>query len=132
MNKKGLSLLEIVVALMILAVVMTGLGAVFVGGKRFITYNRGKMMAAEGARTRGAGFHGDVREDLYDHAVKDYVAADERLQLVTDRPDNIDYLVDPDVSQELISTVTTNTRPPGAAADTQMRKVEINMRWDLE
>ena len=50
MNKKGLSLLEIIVATIILALIMTGLTGVFIGGKRWVLHFRSRMTAGELAR----------------------------------------------------------------------------------
>jgi len=47
MNKKGLSLLEILISVLILALVMTGLANVFVAGKRHILHSRSRMTVSE-------------------------------------------------------------------------------------
>jgi len=47
MPKKGLSLIEILVAAIILALVMTGLANTFIVGKRYILHSRLRMTVAE-------------------------------------------------------------------------------------
>lgn len=51
MNKKGLSILEILISAVLLALVVTGLANIFVAAKRFILHSRSRMTAAE--RVRG-------------------------------------------------------------------------------
>lgn len=47
MHKKGLTLIEILVSAIILALVLTGLVNIFVAGKRYILHTRSRMTAAE-------------------------------------------------------------------------------------
>ena len=47
MNKKGLSLLEILIAALILTLVITGLVSIFVSGKRLILHSRARISAGE-------------------------------------------------------------------------------------
>lgn len=47
MGKKGISLLEVVISAVILALIMGGLGNLFVSGKRYILHNRYRMTAGE-------------------------------------------------------------------------------------
>ncbi len=65
MNKRGLSLLEIVVASVILAVVMTGLAGVFVGGKRWVLHFRSRSTAAELVKKFLDFLPGQVRQDQW-------------------------------------------------------------------
>ena len=50
MKKSGLSLLEILVAMVILASVVAGLASVFVSAKSLLMHSRGKITAAEAAK----------------------------------------------------------------------------------
>jgi Tfp pilus assembly protein PilV len=43
MNKKALTLFEIIVSVVILALAVTGLANVFVAGKRYIQHSRSRM-----------------------------------------------------------------------------------------
>jgi prepilin-type N-terminal cleavage/methylation domain-containing protein len=47
MNKKGLTLVEILVAMVILSLVLSGLVNIFVGGKRYVLRARSRMTASE-------------------------------------------------------------------------------------
>jgi len=47
MNRKALTLLEILISVIILALVVTGLGNVFVAGKRYIQHSRMRMTGGE-------------------------------------------------------------------------------------
>ena len=47
MNKKALTLLEIIISMMILALVITGLVNVFIAGKQFIQHTRYRVGAGE-------------------------------------------------------------------------------------
>ena len=47
MNKKGLSLLEILIAALILTLVITGLVSIFVSGKRLVLHSRARISAGE-------------------------------------------------------------------------------------
>ena len=47
MNKKALTLLEIIVSVIILALVVTGLANVFVAGKRYIQHSKMRMSGGE-------------------------------------------------------------------------------------
>jgi len=47
MNKKGLTLLEILIAALILALVLTGLVGIFVSGKKLVLHSRARMTGGE-------------------------------------------------------------------------------------
>ena len=68
MNKKGFTLLEILVATLILALVTTGLAYVFLAGKRHILHTRSKIQAAELGRLFLAPLQMDVRQDTWNQA----------------------------------------------------------------
>lgn len=65
MNKKGLGLVEIIVATVILAITMAGLVNLFISGKRYIQYNRSRMTAGELGKYFLEPLHMDVRQDLW-------------------------------------------------------------------
>jgi Tfp pilus assembly protein PilV len=50
MGKKGLSLLEILVATILFALVISGLANIFVAAKRYVAHNRGLVAAGEAGR----------------------------------------------------------------------------------
>jgi prepilin-type N-terminal cleavage/methylation domain-containing protein len=47
MNKKGLTLLEIIVSTLLLAIVMAGLTNIFLSGKRYLLHSRSRMSGGE-------------------------------------------------------------------------------------
>lgn len=47
MNKKGLSLLEILIASILLALVMIGMANLFIVGKRYVLHSRSRMSGGE-------------------------------------------------------------------------------------
>jgi len=64
-NNKGLTLLEILVAVVLLALVVAGLGAIFVSSKSYVIYTRSFMAAAESARYFLDPLRADVRNDTW-------------------------------------------------------------------
>ncbi|MDD5165915.1 MAG: hypothetical protein PHQ57_00795 [Candidatus Omnitrophica bacterium] len=47
MNKKGLSILEVLISALLLALVITGLANIFVAAKRYIFHSRARVTAVE-------------------------------------------------------------------------------------
>jgi len=67
-NKKALTLLEIIISVMILSLVVTGLVNVFVAGKRFIQHSRFRMGAVEIGKQFVDPLQDYVRQDTWDTA----------------------------------------------------------------
>jgi len=65
MNKKGLSLLEILISSVILALLMAGLVNLFVAGKRHIVHTRSRMAGGELGRLFFDYLQMHVREDTW-------------------------------------------------------------------
>ncbi|MBM3243721.1 MAG: hypothetical protein FJZ12_02670 [Candidatus Omnitrophica bacterium] len=65
MNKKALTLLEILVSVIILALVVTGLAAVFVSGKRYIQHSRLRMTGGEIGKLFLDPLQNFVRQDTW-------------------------------------------------------------------
>jgi prepilin-type N-terminal cleavage/methylation domain-containing protein len=65
MNKKGFTLMEILVAALIMVLVMTGLTSVFVAGRRHILHTRSRIQAAELGRLFLTPLQMDVRQDQW-------------------------------------------------------------------
>jgi len=65
-NKKGFTLLEILIAALILALVMTGLASIFLAGKRHLAHTRSKIQAAELGKLFLAPLQQDVRQDQWE------------------------------------------------------------------
>ncbi len=64
-NNKGLTLLEILVAVLILALVIGGLGNIFTSSKLQVIHTRSLMLAAELARYFLDPLQADVRNDTW-------------------------------------------------------------------
>jgi|SRR3989338_7255415 len=65
MRKKGLSLLEILISTLILALLMLGLGNIFVAGKRLILHSRSRMTGGELGKYFLDDFQMLVRQDTW-------------------------------------------------------------------
>jgi len=65
MNKKGLSLLEILISLVVLALLMASLTNLFVTGKRYILHSRSRMAAGELGRLFLDPLQMAVRQDTW-------------------------------------------------------------------
>ena len=70
MPKKGLTLIEILVSTIILALVMTGLVGIFIGGKRHILHSRSRMTAAELGKYFLDPLQMLVRQDTWNNATQ--------------------------------------------------------------
>jgi len=66
MNKKGLSLLEILIAALILSLVITGLAGIFVSGKRLVLHSRARMTGGELGKFFLDPLENRVRQDEWD------------------------------------------------------------------
>ena len=67
-NRKGFTLLEIIVATLILALVMTGLVNVFLAAKRHLTHTRSKIQGAELGRLFVTPLQMYVRQDTWNQS----------------------------------------------------------------
>ncbi|MDD4980848.1 MAG: type II secretion system protein [Candidatus Omnitrophica bacterium] len=65
MHNKSLTLLEILVAVLILALVMAGIANVFIASRRRLGQSRSKIQAAELGRLFLAPLQNQVRQDLW-------------------------------------------------------------------
>ncbi|MDD5255183.1 MAG: prepilin-type N-terminal cleavage/methylation domain-containing protein [Candidatus Omnitrophica bacterium] len=66
MKRKGQTLLELMVAAVILTLVVGGITSVFLSAKQFILHSRSRMAAAELSRTMVDYLHMHVRADTWD------------------------------------------------------------------
>ncbi len=64
-NLAGFSLIEIIVATFLLALVITGLANIFLAGKKHLVHTRSKIQSAELGRLFLAPLQMDVRQDLW-------------------------------------------------------------------
>jgi Tfp pilus assembly protein PilW len=112
----GLTLLEIVVATVILALVLVGLLNVFTVGKRYVLHSRSVMVAAELGRYFLDPLQNDVREDTWNNptnnlSVKSYNGASISIQNINFTP------------QYHVYDVGLNSTSP-------IRKVRVDIVWN--
>jgi len=65
MNRKGLTLLEILVSVILLAMMITGLTGVFISARRFAIHSRSRMAAAQMSKTFLDYLYMHVRQDTW-------------------------------------------------------------------
>ncbi len=111
MNKKGFTLLEIIIAMLLLASVMAGLVGVFVAGKRYIIHSRERMAGGEIEKLFIDPLGMDVRQDTWD-ANKLKIATG--VSLPAQKVNNVDYTGQYDVN---------------AVAGTDLRRVKVKVNW---
>jgi len=112
----GFTLVEVLVAVIILALVTTGLAYVFLAGKRHMLHTRSKMQAAELGRLFLAPLQMDVRQDQW---------ASNCLGAGTGCPASPanDVTVD-NITYEPATTVTQNF------SGTTLSKVKLTITWN--
>jgi len=110
---RGFTLLEILVAALIMAMVMTGLACIFFAGKRHILHTRSKIQAAELGRLFLAPFQMQVDQSQWgNNCLSNTGNCNDETQ--TFYNPRIDY------------TATYTTSPVGS---TNLRKVIVNITW---
>ena len=65
MNKKGLSLIEILVSMIIMGLVVSGLVGIFISGKRYILHSRSRITGGELGRYFLDPLQMQVRQDTW-------------------------------------------------------------------
>lgn len=114
MNKKGLSLLEVLIAAFILSLVVTGLLAVFISGKRLVLHSRTRITGGELGTYFLDPLQQEVRQDEWgDNCLSNTsncVTQDETLGGITYSANYI-----------------TN-----AVGTTNLRSVTVNITWNEE
>lgn len=65
MNKKGLTLMEIIISIMILSVTLVSLSNLFVSAQRWFWHNRSQYASSELGRNFLDPLHMDVRQDTW-------------------------------------------------------------------
>ena len=113
MNKRALTLLEIIISVVILALVMTGMVNVFVAGKQFVQRSRNRMTAGELEKQFIEPLQSQVRQDNW---------STNYLGTSTNPP----QATSPDGKYKADYTVST------PAYDTDIRKVVTKVSWTPE
>ncbi len=116
MHKKGLTLLEIIISIIILSVTMIGLASIFISGKRYILHARARMGGGELGKYFLDPLQADVREDTWDTTGNNLTVRPLPYPLRQERVNNIDY------------NYTYTVAP--APGDAGLRKVVAQIGWD--
>lgn len=114
MNKKAVTLLEVLIAVLILAITMANLVNLFVSGKRYILHARSRMTAAELSRSFLASLQMDVRQDSWGSNCVSADGVDTNCDTTPQTIDNIDYV--PSYTKDLV-------------AGTGLRRVVTSITW---
>ncbi|MCX5695118.1 MAG: hypothetical protein NTW18_00420 [Candidatus Omnitrophica bacterium] len=107
MNKRALTLLEIIVSTIILALVMTGLINVIVAGRQLLQHSRNRMGAGEIGKRFIDPLQNQVRQDTWSSSC-----------FGTDSLTN-------SISGMYTASYTINTHP----SDAQIKKVKTKVSW---
>jgi len=128
-SAKGFSLLEIVVAATLLALIMAGLANVFVASKRWLMHSRLKMTAGEMGKYFLEPLQVSVNQGDWDVDTGDYGTGNALyIHSWTDLPVSSG-------GKEYTPTYDIETVPPpgvGSTAPPQMRKVKVQVQWTEE
>jgi len=68
MHKKGFSMMEIIISMMLIAIVLIGLASLFLGSKRLILHSQSRMASGELGKVFLDPLHMQVRQDTWDGA----------------------------------------------------------------
>ena len=124
MNKKGFTLIEIIIATLILALVTTGLAHVFLAGKRHILHTRSKIQAAELGRLFLDYLPMHVRQDTWDQAAN---------ALSITLPAGRDCASQPGCpalpAERTLDGITYNPQYYISNVGTSLRKVKVTINW---
>jgi len=85
----GFTLLEILIAALILALVMIGTASIFLAGKRHIAHTRSKTQAAELGKLFLAPLQQDVRQDTWDNPSTNALSIDTTKPITTRYCDSV-------------------------------------------
>jgi len=123
MSLTGFTLVEIIVAALILALVTTGLAYVFLAGKRHILHTRSRIQAAELGRLFLDYLPMHVRQDTWDQAAN---------ALSTTAPGGRDCASQPGcpaATERILDAITYNPQYYISNAGTSLRKVKVTINW---
>ena len=122
-KKSGLTLIEIIVATLIMAITMSGLVNLFVSSKRWLVHSRARMTGGELGRYFLDPSSSAIQQNDWSDDSNDYVASNS-LHKRTD-------VVGPTVTldREYSSHYTVSVIP-GFNSSSQPRKVKVRINWD--
>jgi len=121
MKKNGLTLLEIIVAAMIMALVMAGIANIFVAAKRHIFHNRFRMTGSELGHWYLDPLAAQVRRDKWGSNCLTSDPTDCLEEEVSQSLDNMTY----NPNYEIDYAVSGSVLPLS-----EVRKVKVTLRWN--
>jgi len=107
MGRKGVTLLEIIISVIILALIMTGLVGVLVAGKGFIQHSRYRMGGGEIGKRFIDPIHAHVRQDTW-----------------STNPLGTNSIVD-----QIDGSYTAEYNVSATAGDANIKKVRAKINW---
>ena len=113
--KKGVTLLEVIVSIVILATMMLGLVNIFLSSKRYLLHARARMTSGELDRAFVDTLHMDVRQDTWNDLYNNSLTAPRNYTGASQIINNINY-----TPHYNITNVT------GAS----LRRVLVNITWN--
>ena len=117
MSKKALSLLEIIISMVILALVVSGIAAVFVSSKKLIQHQRFRMAGGEIGKQFLEPLQAYIRGDSWGNATSNCFESGNISQC-------------PDVSNATNTTVyIANYTISNHTTDLNLKKVNVNITW---
>ncbi len=122
MKRKGLSLLEILVASLILTLALAGLLNIFVAGKRWVLHNRLRMTGGELGKYFLDPLQQQVKQSEWDSTSNDYISSN----LLHKRTNEAGSPVTLDRPYTPYYTVSV---PPSFSSDSPMRKVRVDIKY---
>lgn len=131
-KNKGLSLIEIIVATLIMAITMAGLVNLFVSGKRWLLHSRARMTGGEFGKYFLDPYYQSVQESDWNNGTVDYntpglqiTPSETAGAQVNDQQGGRNIGLGRSFYQPFY---TVNTMP-GVSHDTQARKVKVRIYW---
>lgn len=113
--KKGLTLLEIIISVLILSLLMLGLANIFISGKRYLLHARARMAGGELGRHFIDPLQMDVRQDTWDSPGNNLTVIQPPFIVQTQTLNSITYN-----STYNITNIT----------GTDLRRVVVNINWN--
>ncbi len=117
-NSAGLSMLEIIISVMILALVLVGLINVFVVSRGYMSHGRSRISASQLATVFLDPLQNEVRETDWDCATTNNLSVRPPFNGTAVPLDGVIYTPN--------YTITNDTSPAG----TSLRKVTVNITWN--
>lgn len=119
MSKKGLTLLEILIAVLIFSITIVGFANLFISGKRYILHARDRMSGGELGKFFLDPLHMQVRQDLWSAGTQ-CITGDLTSCPQTQTINNTDY----DSTYNISDLLPDAQNPLG-----RLRKVRVNLTW---